>query len=599
MAIDASKDHYATLGVFPDADLALIKAAHRALAKQYHPDTSDSSEPEANEKFVEIQEAYDVLKSSKKRQEYDALRKAAGNKPGDFSSDTQQDDVEIDIDEAWQVLVQEYPDLDKIYGEFRLMSLALANSFRLTVVEAKDPSSYADIAKKLEKQFLSKYFGRYVAVQDLAKRLLLRGRNTAARRLNKEAKAASNMTSQEREQFVRRFEKRYLGPERKDDKSQKDFSDKGKKASGEQKSEKPASPEQKKRRRSKTEKGKEAGRGFRYLKRAITNVARFSAIGAMLGFGFIFAYYHFSSDDLLSRYIFFSMSQETSQPNGKKVVAPSPSTNQPDTNASKQLNTNSGRKQNYDRLLPEKTTDDMSDTNASKQVNTNPPATAPAQGKKLIYDRILGTGSANEPERIVPRQETPQATANNSREGNLLPLPPPSPSTNQPDTIPKDAAGYNSRGIAYLNKGNLDRAIADYDMAIKLNPKYEYAYFNRGNAYQNKGNFDRAITNYDRAIKLNPKIAVAYYQRGNAHKKIGDLDRAIADYDQAIKLNPKHGNAHYNRGICYQLKRQYKLALADFQQALAHIPSTDERHGMASERIAQVKRRIKGDSSDQ
>ena len=118
---------------------------------------------------------------------------------------TAQDDVEIDIDEAWQVLVQEYPDLDKIYGEFRLMSLALANSFRLTVVEAKDPSSYADIAKKLEKQFLSKYFGRYVAVQDLAKRLLLRGRNTAARRLNKEAKAASNMTSQEREQFVRRF----------------------------------------------------------------------------------------------------------------------------------------------------------------------------------------------------------------------------------------------------------------------------------------------------------------------------------------------------------------------------------------------------------
>lgn len=73
---------------------------------------------------------------------------------------------------------------------------------------------------------------------------------------------------------------------------------------------------------------------------------------------------------------------------------------------------------------------------AQPDANANPPATAPAQGKKLIYDRILGTGNTSEPERIVPREETPQAPANNSGEGNLLPLPLPPPPQTQGSLTP-------------------------------------------------------------------------------------------------------------------------------------------------------------------
>src|SRR6516164_641390 len=56
----------------------------------------------------------------------------------------------------------------------------------------------------------------------------------------------------------------------------------------------------------------------------------------------------------------------------------------------------------------------------------------------------------------------------------------------------KLAEAFNNRGVAYRLKGDYDRAIADYNQAIKLKPSAE-GYFNRGNAQLGKGHYDRAI----------------------------------------------------------------------------------------------------------
>src|SRR5580704_835471 len=65
------KDYYAILGVDRAAGAEDIKKAYRKLARKYHPDVS--KEPNAEEKFKEVQEAYEVLKDDKKRQAYDQL----------------------------------------------------------------------------------------------------------------------------------------------------------------------------------------------------------------------------------------------------------------------------------------------------------------------------------------------------------------------------------------------------------------------------------------------------------------------------------------------------------------------------------------------
>jgi molecular chaperone DnaJ len=79
----SKRDYYDVLGVDKNADNASIKSAYRKLAKKYHPDVSTEENAEA--KFKEVQEAYEVLSDSQKRQQYDTFGHDANNGQG-FSS---------------------------------------------------------------------------------------------------------------------------------------------------------------------------------------------------------------------------------------------------------------------------------------------------------------------------------------------------------------------------------------------------------------------------------------------------------------------------------------------------------------------------------
>ncbi len=65
------KDYYAILGVKPSDDIKAIKTAYRRLARKYHPDVSTEADAEA--RFKDVAEAYEVLKDSERRAEYDEL----------------------------------------------------------------------------------------------------------------------------------------------------------------------------------------------------------------------------------------------------------------------------------------------------------------------------------------------------------------------------------------------------------------------------------------------------------------------------------------------------------------------------------------------
>lgn len=76
------KDYYKILGVKPDAEAKDIKTAYRKLARKYHPDMNPDEG--AEEKFKEVAEAYEVLKDTARRAEFDELRQYGGQSRGGF-----------------------------------------------------------------------------------------------------------------------------------------------------------------------------------------------------------------------------------------------------------------------------------------------------------------------------------------------------------------------------------------------------------------------------------------------------------------------------------------------------------------------------------
>jgi len=83
MSANSSKDYYSVLGVGREASSEEIKKAFRTLARKLHPDVN--KEPNATDKFKEINEAYSVLSDPEKRAKYDRFGTAEGFSAGDFS----------------------------------------------------------------------------------------------------------------------------------------------------------------------------------------------------------------------------------------------------------------------------------------------------------------------------------------------------------------------------------------------------------------------------------------------------------------------------------------------------------------------------------
>ncbi|MHC2844855.1 tetratricopeptide repeat protein [Bradyrhizobium diazoefficiens] len=130
-------------------------------------------------------------------------------------------------------------------------------------------------------------------------------------------------------------------------------------------------------------------------------------------------------------------------------------------------------------------------------------------------------------------------------------------------------AAYNNRGLAFRANGDLDRAIEDYDNAIRLMPDHYVTINNRGVALMAKGELDRAITDFDHAIRLKSDYFAAFGARAAAYSRKGLFDRAIADLDVVIKADPKNQILIRERGPIKSKMGDGVGAEADFRRAEA------------------------------
>ncbi len=165
---------------------------------------------------------------------------------------------------------------------------------------------------------------------------------------------------------------------------------------------------------------------------------------------------------------------------------------------------------------------------------------------------------------------------------------------------PACVQAYHDRGLAHVQRQQYMEAIADFSRVIELNPQHATpqlagTYYNRGLVYARQNASDQALADYDQALALDPDNALIYNSRGNVHYNTKDYARAIADYDQAIQHDPEYADAYLNRGLTYMAQEEYQHAIADYNQVIALNPDSAIAYnyrGQAYARLQQYARAL-------
>ncbi len=138
---------------------------------------------------------------------------------------------------------------------------------------------------------------------------------------------------------------------------------------------------------------------------------------------------------------------------------------------------------------------------------------------------------------------------------------------------PKDHRSLNNRAAAYVSIGDPTSALRDFDEAIRLNPDSSYL-VNRGILKRNTGDWAGAVRDFDTVIELNPGHAEALCQRADACRMQGNWTKAIADYNDSLRLDPKSDKALNGRAIAYARLGNQSAALRDFDRAIQLSPDS-------------------------
>src|SRR5216117_468440 len=137
---------------------------------------------------------------------------------------------------------------------------------------------------------------------------------------------------------------------------------------------------------------------------------------------------------------------------------------------------------------------------------------------------------------------------------------------------------------------DFERAIAEFERAIQLNPNYATSYHWISNGpLTARGEFDRAITEGKRAVELDPLSMIDNADLGQIYFYARRYDEAIAQVGKAIEIDPHSYLAHFYLGQIYQLQGHLTEAIAEYQKAveLDDDPQALAFLGQAQARIGQ------------
>jgi tetratricopeptide (TPR) repeat protein len=135
-----------------------------------------------------------------------------------------------------------------------------------------------------------------------------------------------------------------------------------------------------------------------------------------------------------------------------------------------------------------------------------------------------------------------------------------------------EAAKLNNLGVAMMNQQQMDKAVAKFDAAYKLDPSLAVASLNKGIALLNQQKLPEAEAALQQAATQDHKNPRVWYNLGLVHRGEAKTAEAIADFLKVLQIDPTDPDAYYFLGTFYSQQQDYPKAIEAFQQALKINP---------------------------
>jgi tetratricopeptide (TPR) repeat protein len=130
-----------------------------------------------------------------------------------------------------------------------------------------------------------------------------------------------------------------------------------------------------------------------------------------------------------------------------------------------------------------------------------------------------------------------------------------------------------SMGVLLFERGRVDEAIAHYQMALRGDPRDVFAHGNLANAFLSQGRTTEALAHYAEALRIRPEIAENHNGYGKALAAQGRAVEALAEYSTALRLKPDDVAAHNNLANALADRGAVDEAIAHYAEALRIMPT--------------------------
>jgi len=147
---------------------------------------------------------------------------------------------------------------------------------------------------------------------------------------------------------------------------------------------------------------------------------------------------------------------------------------------------------------------------------------------------------------------------------------------------------HNNLGTIYVKKGQVDKAMEQFQKTVELTPGDAHSRFNLGNIYLRKGELDRAIAQFRKAAELQPDDARTRSTLGKAYLHKGKVDEAVAQFQKTVELTPNDASAQYDLGDALVEKGKVAEAAAHYPKAFEIGPGFVETNVVIQNNLAYI-----------